>query len=85
MAMNAITLHTRTGRWAIRPITPDPLARVRDRALRDLVDDLEGALDALDAKFDLVVAAGLSHEAEHIHGVLRSALDYLVELRRAAQ
>jgi hypothetical protein len=81
--MNTITLNTRMGRWVVRPITPDPLARVRDRVLRDLLDDLDAAIAALDAKFDLVVAAGMTHEAERIHDALNTAFDFLVELRRA--
>jgi hypothetical protein len=82
--MTAITLRTRTGEWLVerRPAPRDPLTLVRDRALRDLLDDLDAAVVTLDAQFDRVVAAGLTHEGERIYDALSAAFDYLIELRR---
>jgi hypothetical protein len=82
--MNAITLRTRTGEWLVRPISPDPLARVHDRALRDLLEDLEAAIDVMT---DVVVGPDggklSALDGEQVRNVLSTAFDFLVEIRRA--
>jgi hypothetical protein len=79
----SITLQTRSGRWAIQRLSPDRLARVRDRALRDLLDDLDAAIDVLDGFSDLLVEQKMTREAEIIHDVLLSAHAYLAEIRQS--
>jgi hypothetical protein len=66
------------GRWVVarRPIPPDRLALVRDRELRDLIDELDDALAVLDASNSYT-----PQQVEYLAGVLNETLNYLRELR----
>jgi hypothetical protein len=78
--MNAFTLNTRTGRWAVGRLTPDPYRYIRDRELVDLIDALEAAAEIVT---DVDVDGGKlsAHEGEQINNALDAAARYLRELR----
>ena len=60
-----------------RPVS-DPLALVRDRKLRDLLDNLDDAIDIVDAS-----NINAPHNIEFLYGVINEARHYLRELREA--
>jgi hypothetical protein len=80
--MNAVIIQTRTGRWAITRQEEDRLARVRDRSLRDLVDQLDDAVEVLLAVQERADASGIHHGYFDLAvEAVNAAIDYLRELR----
>jgi hypothetical protein len=81
MAMHVT--RTGEGRWTVaRRPTSEPLALIRDRELRDLVDALDAAIDQVT---DVIVSPDggklSACEGEQISNTLDAAARYLRELR----
>jgi hypothetical protein len=75
-----VTIHSRSSAESKSRSCGDPLARVRDRELCDLVDEL-------DATYDDLIGRALKNGDNGIYqlaATVRSAADYLTDMRLSA-